>query len=228
MIVFYKNYKRTDRVLLSIQSVKHLFPEIEIYCLMLYDNDKSEYAEYIDKFTKLDVKVFFDIKTYNFGTSGAEGSTHNGFYFTEGVNKMQKICVESNISDKVLMLDEDHFFTTGKTINYLLSSDFDLAVGWWPAPTSIKYKSRPSFEPNASIICINPISLNDSFPIEPAHEYVEILFGFELVQKSVNNGKKVVEIPTRKYTNFDGDGIHTNNIEDIKRELTLANIPFIL
>lgn len=228
MIVFYKNYKRTERVLLSIQSVKHLFPQLEIYCLFLYDSDKSEYDEFIHKFNKLGVKLFFDVKTYNFGNLGAEGSTNNGFYFTEGVNKMQKICFDLDVNDKVLLLDEDHFFTTGKTINYLLNSEFDLAVGRWPAPTSIIYHKRPSFEPNASIICINPITLAEFFPIQAKREYVEILFGFELVEKSLINGKRVIEIPTRNYTDFGGDGIHTNNIDDIKKELVLANIPFEL
>ena len=35
MIVFYKNYNRLERTYLSIQSVRYLFPEIEIHCLLV-------------------------------------------------------------------------------------------------------------------------------------------------------------------------------------------------
>jgi hypothetical protein len=227
MVVFYKNYKRTERVLLSIQSVKYLFPDIKVYCLLLFDKDKREYDSYVETFNKLGVSLFFDKKKYNFGNLSAQGSVNNGFYFTEGINKIQKICVDIDINQNVLILDEDHFFTTGKTINFLLNETFDLAIGTWPAPDPVIYKKRPVIEPNASIVCMNPVSLNEIFPITPMHEYVEILFGFELVEKSMNLGKIVKKIPTRDYTNFHDDGIHTNNIEEIKTQLTLANIPLL-
>jgi hypothetical protein len=222
MVVFYKNYKRSDRTLLSIQSVKHLFPDLEINCLFLFDKKPSEYNDVLPQFTKLGVNIYFDKKTYNFGNPSAVGSKYNGFYFTEGVNKMHQLCLDYDIRGKVLMVDEDHFFTTGTTINYLLQHDFDLAVGKWTSPGP----NRPPFEPNASIICVKPHNMVDIFPIPAREEYVEILWGWELIEKAKRLGRNIVQIPTRVEANFFGDGVHTNHIETIKEELTKHNIPY--
>ena len=123
MIIFFKNFKRTDRTLLSIQSVRHFFPTIDIRCLTLYLDNEHEYDEYTNKFKELGVTVYNDKKKYNFAES-AVGSMNNGFYFTEGINKMFNL---SSNHSKVLMLDEDSFFTTGKTIQFLIDNDFDFA-----------------------------------------------------------------------------------------------------
>ena len=223
MVVFYKNYKRSDRTLLSIQSVKHLFPDLEINCLFLFDEKPSEYNDVLPQFAKLGVNIHFDKKTYNFGNPSAVGSKYNGFYFTEGVNKIHQICLDYDIREKVLMVDEDHFFTTGKTIDYLLENDFDLAVGKWVSPPS---KNKPPFEPNASIICVKPHNMVDIFPIPAKEEYVEFLWGWELVEKAKKLGRNIVKIPTRVQTNYHKDGVHTNDINVIKKELKKHNIPY--
>jgi len=104
MIVFFKNYKRTDRIYLSIQSVRHLFPTMDIRCLFLYDETINEYINDIPQFQKLGVQIYFDKKKYNFGNTSAAGSALNGYYFTEGINKIQALTRDC---DKVLILDED-------------------------------------------------------------------------------------------------------------------------
>jgi hypothetical protein len=226
MIVFYKNYKRTDRTYLSIQSVRHLFPDIDIRCLFLYDETINEYINDIPQFQKLGVQIYFDKKKYNFGNTSAAGSTLNGYYFTEGINKIQALTRDC---DKVLILDEDSFFTTGTTIQFLLNNNFDLACGHWPAPpgNSLTYSERPSFELNASIIAINSKNVNKIFPIMEKEEYVEILLGHELFTKIREIPNSIIlELETRRYTDYGGDGIHTNDIEVIKTELTKANITY--
>lgn len=225
MIVFYKNYKRTDRTLLSIQSVRFLFPAIDISCLLLYDETPSEYDEWLDAFKKFNVNLFFDKKTYNFGDTSGAGSSYNGYYFTEGINKIQKLSKES---EKVLIIDEDSFFTTGETIKFLLANPFDLACCHWPAPSEmLTYSERPQFEMNASILAINSKKLDEFFPIVEKQEYIEVLLGHELFSKVRGMENSIVlEIPTRNYTNYYGDGLHTNDIEVIKEELTKANIPY--
>jgi hypothetical protein len=60
MIVFYKNFKRTERTLLSIQSVRHFYPDMDIRCLNLFLDNADEYKEYIEKFESLNVKLYFD------------------------------------------------------------------------------------------------------------------------------------------------------------------------
>jgi hypothetical protein len=229
MVVFFKNYKRTDRVLLSIQSVRFLFPDIQINCLNLYDKSADEYLygyeNELNLFKKLKVNLFFDKKKYNFGDTSAAGSSYNGYYFTEGINKIQAL---SKDYDKVLILDEDSFFTTGDTIRFLLNNHFDLACCHWPAPPDIlTYPQRPQYEMNASILAINPKTINQFFPIYEKQEYVEILLGHELFDKVRSmQGSIVYEIPTRKYNDYCGDGLHTNDINIIKQELTKANIPY--
>jgi len=222
MIIFYKSYKRHDRTLLSLKSVKHLFPDLELKCLVLTDNliPSQDDLVFLEDLKKLKVDFYTSVKKYNFGNSGS-GSAKNGLYFSEGVNKIYKKCIDLQVTGKVLMLDEDHFFTTGETVKHLLTNNFDLAVGSWPAPPG---GQRPSFEPNASILALTIESMVDVFPVPEREQYVELLWGFEIVDKCKKLGKKIIEIPTRVYTNYGGDGIHTNNINDIKKELSKFNI----
>ena len=91
MIVFFKNYKRTDRTYLSIQSVRHLFPDIDIRCLFLYDTDAREYADVASKFKDFGVQIYYDKKKWNLDSDSAAGSANNGYYFTEAINKIQFI-----------------------------------------------------------------------------------------------------------------------------------------
>lgn len=229
MIVFYKNYKRTDRTLLSIQSVRHLFPDIDIRCLFLYDESADEYIYEFEKeielLKKLKVKLFFDKKKWNFSDRKAAGSSLNGYYFTEGINKIQSITKDC---EKVLILDEDSFFTNGLTIEFLLKNNFDLACCYWMAPPNmVSYTERPMLEMNGSILAINSKKLNPIFPIVEKEEYIEILLGHELFGKVRSMEDSIVlEIPTRYYDNYFGDGVHTNDIEVIKSELQKANIPY--
>lgn len=225
MVVFFKNYNRTDRTLLSIQSVRYLFPNIDIRCLFLYDNSADEYiynnSTQIELLSRLDVKLFFDKKKWYFGPGGF--SSNNGYYFTEGINKIQALTKEE---EKVLIVDEDTFFTTGQTIQFLLDNDFDLACAYWGTYEPVIYSRRPSLEINGSILCVNSKKLNDLFPIVEKGEYIEILLGHELYEKCIDKGFKVVTIPTRNFQNFHGDGCWTNSIDVIRNELTLASIPY--
>jgi len=220
MLIFFKNFKRTERTLLSIQSIRYWFPTIKIYCLNLYLNSSDEYIAYSDLFKELDVVVFYDKKTYNF-ESDAGGSINNGFYFTEGLNKMFNLCNDDD--DKVLMLDEDSFFTSGETLKFLIENEFDLAYGTWPSPNPNKYEQI-----NGSIICLKPRVMKNIFPIKECGEYIENLLGRELYDKCIKMGLRVIKIPTRTYTDYGGDGIHTNDVEIIKKELIKVNIPFKL
>ena len=116
-----------------------------------------------------------------------------------------------------------------KHIQFLLDNTFDLACGHWPAPpgNSLTYSERPTFELNASIIAINSKNVNQIFPIVEKEEYVEILLGHELFTKVREIPNSIIfELKTRRYTDYGGDGLHTNNIETIKEELTKANIPY--
>jgi hypothetical protein len=229
MIVFFKNYKRTDRTYLSVQSVRHLFPTMDIRCLFLYDESPRDYYDVIEKFKELNVTLYYDKKKWNFDSDSAEGSANNGYYFTEAINKIQFIT--SDIDDKVLILDEDSFFTTGETIKFLLNTHLDLACSYWPSPATTKpyiYEKHNINGINGSILCINPKKLNNLFPIREEREFIENILAYELVDRCLDLNYTVVEIPTRFYYNYYNDGVHTNTLEDIIMFIHKANIPYKL
>jgi hypothetical protein len=205
--------------------VRHLFPDIEIRCLLLYDSDVSEYDSYIDLFKKFNVTLYFDRKTYNFGSS-AIGSPHNGYYFTEGINKIFNIT--RDMECKVLILDEDQFFTTGETIRALLNNEFDLACAFWFCPAPITYEHSPAFGVNGAILAIRPAKFKNIFPLPEKYEYIETLLGHELYSPAVNEQMNIFHIPTRWHVNHYGDGLHTNDINEIIHHLKNFNIPYIL
>ena len=217
MIIFYKNYRRLERTYLSIQSVRYLFPHIEIHCLIQYKNEINEINEkHIKLLQDLNIVLHFEKKLYDFGANGC-GSTVNGYYFTEYINKIQKL---SNNYEKVLILDEDNFFTTGETIHFLLNNEYDFAYGTWIEPDGTKDSV------NASIICINSKKLAELFPLPEQNEYIEPLLRRELLDKCVKLGYSTLTIPTRNYDNYGNDGLFTNDVEVIKHELKLKNIVY--
>jgi hypothetical protein len=229
MIVFYKNYDydkyqiRSDRTYLSIQSVRYLFPEIDIRCLFLYNESPEEYDDKIHKFKELGVTTYFSKKTHRVGDGSGRGSEYNGLYFTEGINKIQYIC--KDINDKVLIVDEDSYFTTGETIRYLQNTNFDLAYAEWPSPSPRIYKERSSVGINGSILSINPKKLNSLFPISEQIEFIETLLGYELYEKAKDLNFEIVEILTKKYEKF-RDGQWTNERSFIQYDLKNHNIPY--
>lgn len=212
MVVFYKNFNRTERTLLSIGSVRQLFPEIKICCLNLYLNNQSQYDSYLPTFKELQVEIFFNKKRYNFSPT-AIISQYNGLYFTEGINGMFELS-KNNGYQKVLMLDEDCFFTTGETIRFLLDNKFDFAYGTWPSPNPNDYQQI-----NGSILALDIVSTSPMFPLPERIQWIENLLGRELYNKCLGLGLTVVKIPTRTYIDFGGDGIHTNNVGQIRQQL---------
>lgn len=219
MVIFYKNYKRSERTFLSIQSVKHLFPELDVRCLFLYDQTYDEYSNVISEFETLGIKCYGDQKKYNFNEISGEGSEYNGFYFTEGINKIQNIMRE--FDGKLLVLDEDCYFTTGITIKFLLEEQYDLAYCNWPSPTL-----KHPIGINGSMLSFNPKKIMNVFPLPEKKEYIEDLLGVNLYDKCLSQNFKVVKIATRDYVNYFGDGRHTNDINVIKNDLINHKIEF--
>jgi hypothetical protein len=219
MVVFFKNYKRSDRTFLSIQTVKHLFPDLKICCLFLYDENEDEYESDINQFESVGVTCYTDRKKHNFNNVNGQGSSLNGFYFTEGINKIFNIMKDHN--GKLLVLDEDSYFINGKTIEFLLSTDFDLAYANWHSPN----REHP-IGINGSIISFNPKKVEDFFDLPERKQYIEDLLGFEFYDKCVNRGLEVIKIPTRDYDNYHGDGKHTNDINVIISDMDMNKITY--
>lgn len=151
MIVVFRNFFRNKMVNLTAKSVKHFIPDAELYCVSYYKNDPSVYddQEPLDK----DIQQFLlRTKYVNEGaihdhedstkTSGYQNAD-NVKYFVEGYNDIIKLFAD--VVEKVLILGEDHYFTTGAVLNELQNNDFHLAYAPWDTDN----------DANGSILCVS-------------------------------------------------------------------------
>jgi hypothetical protein len=220
MIIVYKNYKKTNNVLLGIESVRNFMPNVQINCILQYDSDKNEYSEDIECFAELNVNCIYVQKKYNFG--GGSGNINNGFYFTEFANAVAEKFADK---EKVIVFDEDNYFTTGQTLRWFEENDFDLACCYWPGPgVMFHYNKRPSFEMNASIYGLNLIKLKYHFPLPEIGEFCEFIFGHELHDRAKSDGFDIKIIPNRNFNNYYGDGKCTNLASEIFEDLINSKI----
>jgi len=211
MIVAYKNYKRTERALLSIASVKHFMPHADIHCLFLFDESPEEMAPEVELVKDAGASVHFAKNKHRLGP--AAFSKNNGFYFSEYLNYFSAIFKGES---KVLAMDEDNYFTTGETLRWIDQSNFDLAWAKWDCPDGLGV--------NASIVGLNFQTLSSLFPLSERLEYIEMLLKRELYDRALLMGATIKEIPTRNCKNYFGDGSWTNNISVMKKNLLDAKI----
>lgn len=221
MIIIYKNFKRTERVLLSILSCRHLMPNAKIFCLLQYLESEKEYDNFLHCFRTLDCELIYTRKRYGRANEPAVRNNLNGLFFSEYINDIQKLFLNET---KIIVMDEDNYFTKGTTLNWLKDTDFDLAYCHWPAPPPVIYENHSDYPMNASIFGINFKKLSHLFPIPEIKEYIETTLGHELVQKSMTHNYNVKKIPTRDFTYYFGDGQCTNNIIEIYDDLKLHGI----
>lgn len=201
---------------LSIKSVKYFIPDAKVICVSLYEHSIEEYRdqpplEGVDfsfcaetKFKKDNSRPLdFDGQTSGFG------HPLNASFFSEGFNIA--ISMLKDVEDKVLLLNEDHYFTTGKTLQLLAENDFTIAYANWDSPQSV----------NASIVCLKPNSVAHLFPIsEVSTSMVETHLYTEIASKI----KDKYIIPTRYHTNYFGDGNYFNSSQRIAEDLAKAGI----
>lgn len=211
MIVAYKNYKRTERLSLSLLSAMHFAPRAEFHCLFLYDESKDELSKDAKTIRDMGVQVHFAKSKHNVGP--ASNSESNGLYFTEYLNYFSKIFQNKK---KVIVLDEDNYFTTGSTLKWMEETEFDLAWARWYCPRG--------WGVNASIVGVNFEKIGHVFPLPERVEYIETLLQKELYEKAISAGAVTKEIPTRNNHNYFGDGSWTNDVNEIRRHMLEAKI----
>jgi hypothetical protein len=221
MIVVFRNFLRNKMVNLSATSVKHFLPEAEIYCFTFYKNSVAEYdtqptllpfikqltfrTKYISKNQVQDHKD--PSKTSGFA------NPDNGKYFSEGYNLIQNRF--RTWDKKVLILAEDHFFTTGAVLKELIEND-------WIVAFASGYNSDGNA--NGSILGINPKRVDHLFPLdETARGTVEHILTHQLV-KQIKKKSNVYQIKNRKWIDYCGDGLYTNSSEIIEEEMKKAGI----
>ena len=222
MIVIFRNFFRNRMVNLTATSVKHFLPDSEFHCITLYKNSEDEYDnqpalhewikehKFQTKFVNSDSNVTYESNhPLGYGTSGV-GHPDNGKYFVEGYNLVYNMF--SGLDEKLLILSEDHFFTTGATIRELLANNYDVAY----APTEITH------EANGGLLSINPNKVSDFFPLPEAELPVEGLLATHLISKIELT--RLHKLSTRVWLDYKGDGLHTNGSDVIEEELKKVGI----
>ena len=143
------------------------------------------------------------------GQTSGYGNHANGKYFSEGYNLIYDKFKDTD--EVVLMLSEDHFFTTGKVLQELLNNEYDVAFANGYAPG----------EANGSILAIRPNKVSDMFPLPETRDTVEQLLLHHIIKKLNGRG---YQIQNRKWLDYCGDGIYTNSSKEMIDELKKAQI----
>jgi hypothetical protein len=207
MIFCIKNFHKNENSCLTAKSIKH-FGDYKIYLFNIFSHNVDH--------TDLDKNLFekiIDIKgKYNFG-SGA-GSKNNGYYFAEGINLIFNYF--KNLDEKVIILDEDQYFSNGKTIQELKENDYHLAWANWFSP----YNDPEDMA--ANILSFKPKYVSHLFPIPEKAEYIEKTLREELLYKIQK--ENIYKIKNRNYNEYFGDGHFTNDAKEIKKELKQKGI----
>jgi hypothetical protein len=213
MIVAFKNFKRNKMVNLTATSIRHFLPDIKIYCITLYKQDYSieyinqeplhNYIEEVRSPTKYISPIDIHDST-QYGTTSGFANPCNGMYFCEGYNLIYSLF--KDINEPVLILGEDHFFTSGQTLYELMAFDYDVAYGDWDSwPGHLRA--------NGSILCIVPSKVKDIFPIPEVVGSVEDQVGSFILQHIHED--KLHKLSTRKALNYYNDGCYTNSSEEM-------------
>lgn len=219
MIVVYKNFFRNKMVNLSVQSIRKFVPASRVICLCLYKESPDEYLNQEPLHSSIEVvyKQTQFVNTNNqiqdhidFTKTSGYQNIDNGKYFVEGYNYIYNMF--SSSTEKILILSEDHFFTTGEVLNEVLVNDFDLAYAAWDSDT----------DANGSIICCRFSEIKNIFPLMLPQEPIERFLEKSLVLKV--DPKRRYRIYNRKHLNYFGDGLYTNSSEVMQRELKQAKI----
>lgn len=221
MKVVFRNYFRNKMVNLTMKSIKHFIPESKFYCFTYY---KNSFEEYNDQ-EKLESNIFnYYVKTkyvtnrsehhdhVDVTKSSGYGNPMNGYYFAESFNEIYKMFKHND--EKILMLCEDHFFTTGKVLQELTQNEFDIAYG----PTETLNHA------NACILAVNFKRAEKYFPLPEIRDPIELLLSHNLIGPAKNDGLNVYEIKNRKWIDYCGDGLYTNSSEVMREEMIKAGI----
>jgi hypothetical protein len=196
MIVVIKNFMRNVDCNLVALSVKYFLPESKIYLLNFYNNEINH--------DNLQLNLYYeilDVETKYVLGPGYK-SRNNGYYYTEALNITQKYF--NNIDEKLLFLDENHFFTNGETLKEITENNFDIAYCYWN-----------NNMPNASCLCINPFKISFLFPLPEYEEYIEEILKKFLID--IDSKITYYLIKNRNFVNYFNDGCYTNDTDEMRK-----------
>ncbi len=218
MLVFYRNFLRNKMLNLSIRSLKHFLPNAKVVVCSFYEHSESEYDNQ-PHLVGVDFSFFKETKfkkdnnrPLDFdGITSGFGHPMNASFFSEGFNIAMEMF--GSYEEKILLLNEDHYFTTGETLRLLTSNDYTISYANWDSQTSV----------NASIVSFIPSKVNHLFPIsEVSKSMVEQHFYTNLVAHVPAEERLL--IPTRYHIDYKGDGSYCNSSALIEQDLAKAGI----
>ena len=222
--VVFKNFYRNKMVNLTATSVKYFLPNAEIYCYSLYKASMDEYveqeklADYITEFTGPTKYISGKAVHDHVDASQTSGFANplNGAFFMEGFNLIfEKF---KDLDEPILMLAEDHYFTTGETLKEVVENDWDVCYAEWDA-TPPELVNRA----NGSILGIVPVKVAHLFPVpEVTTCAIEWLIPGYILQHISPDRR--YRLTTRHAIDYCGDGMYTNSSEVIEQELKKAGI----
>lgn len=218
--IAFRNFFRNKMVNLSARSIKHFLPNAEIHCFTLFKESMKEYNEQ-EKLLPYIVEHRLQTKYVNPNNEAVQdhidstktsgyANPDNGLYFAEGFNLIYNYF--KGLDAPVVILAEDHFFTTGKVLSELISNDYDVAI----APGDSEHNA------NGALIVINPAKVANYFPVQEYRVPIESLIS-ETVMKNVPP-ERLYRIKNRKWIDYCGDGIYTNSSDEMIMELQKAGI----
>lgn len=196
MKIIIKNFFRNDVANLTIKSIRHFMPDVYIGIVNLYKNTFCDYNGF-DRIIGADSEFYYKTKYHSIGKS--VGNTNNCLFFTETFNFMYE--KYRDYDEKILVLAEDHFFTTGQTLKELNEVDFDVAYAKWADGA------------NGSLLCFNPLKSHRMFPIPEQKCPVEHIL-IEAIRKVDKH--RIYPVSTRDGIDYKGDGIYANSVNEIK------------
>lgn len=216
----YKNHRQTEKVLLSIRSLRHFMPFVNVACLNLYDESQSEYDEYTGAFEDLRTNTLFFKKKHADKDCSLSGM---GFHVAEYVNRIHRLFPKR---ERVVIMDESNYFLTGETLRFLMDNPWDLCYGFTFANNlSHEYIPRlPLQTMSHRTIAINMAKFRHIFPLPEVPEDPAIILGYWLIETARRGKMKIHELRTRNHTNYEGDGTFTDNIEEMRERMKVAGI----
>ena len=222
-IFIIKNFKRTKDCILTIKSIRH-FCDNEISVLHLFNESIDEYKvsselSLNEELMDMGVIQHFGKTKYVFPPGPGDSGPAKGLYYSEALNYCSEIF--KGLNKKIIILDENHFFTSGETIKFLLNNDYDFAYGTWGNPYLLDDRNEKM--PNCSLLGINFLNLKHLFPIQEQFMFCEPLINQEILTK-ITDKSRIFKIPTRVLNNYCGDGFYTNDYDQMYDALQKSGI----
>lgn len=206
MKIILKNFLRNKFCNLTIASIRHFIPNAKIYCLCQYKDTIEEY-NVLEELNLPLLNIFYAKSKYtNLGSSVA--NQYNNLFFTEGYNQIFEKFKDSQ--EPLLMLAEDHFFTNGKTLEELRGTDCDVAYAHWNQGA------------NGSILFVHPNATRQFFPIPEQYTTIEHSLMDTFIKKFPQH--RIHRLTTRNEIDYKGDGLYSNDYNEIKQHIAQAGI----